>query len=140
MDTDLISKYLLLSYFIFILFKKITNINSFSEKLIELNYADGYRIALLLTIYLGFSLVLVFFSDARNKYPKYMKINNKMGIILLIIYCIVSTYNFHNIFADINNASVFFLNLSVIGGLLILFRYYSVNIEIYNPPQPQIVS
>jgi hypothetical protein len=134
MKIDLISKYLLLSYFILIFLKKVTNINSFADKLLQLNYTDGYRISLLLTVYLAFALVLVLFSDAENRYPKYMKIKNKMGrlgIILLIIYLILSTYNFHNVFANINNLDVFFMNISILGGLLILYKYYSININIY---------
>ena len=131
MELDLIYKYLLLSYFVLIFLKKIVNINSFSEKLIKLNYVDGYKISLILTIYLAFALVLVLFSDAENRYPKYMKIGNKMGrlgIILLILYTIVSTYNFHNVFANIQNLDIFFMNISIIGGLFILYKYYSVHI------------
>lgn len=132
MELDLIGKYILLSYFVLIFLKKVTNINSFSEKLLALNYQDGYRISLLLVAYLGFSLILVLFSDAQNRYPKYMKIKNKMGrlgIILLIIYIIVSTYNFHNVFASISNIDVFFMNLSIVGGLLVLYKYYSIYVN-----------
>ena len=131
MKIDLISKYLLLSYFLLLFLKKITNLNSFANKLISLNYSDGYRISILLTLYLTLSLSLVLFSDAKNRYPKYMKIKNKMGrlgIILLIIYMIISTYNFSNVFADINNLDVFFMKISIIGGLLILYNYYTINI------------
>ena len=123
---------MLLSYFILLFLKKITNLNSFADKLTSLNYSDGYRISILLTLYLFVSLSLVLFSDAQNRYPKYMKIKNKMGrlgIILLIIYIIISTYNFNNLFADINNLDVFFMNISIIGGMLILYHYYTINIK-----------
>tara|TARA_B110000208_G_scaffold103905_1_gene129104 strand:+ start:206 stop:628 length:423 start_codon:yes stop_codon:yes gene_type:complete len=135
MQADLVGKYIFLSYFILLFLKKITNINSFSEKLIQLNYSDGYKISLLLTVYLGFSLILILLSDAQNRYPKYMKIKNKMGrlgIIMLIIYVIVSTYNFHNVFASIGNLDVFFMNISLVGGLIILYKYYSIYIHSNN--------
>ena len=131
MELDLISKYIIVSYFLFIFLKKILNINQFADKLIKFNYNDGYKLSLILTVYLGFSLVLILFSDAKNRYPKYMKIKNKMGrlgLIFLIIYSIISTYNFHNVFADIRNLNTFVMNLSIIGGLLLLYNYYTINI------------
>lgn len=135
MEADLISKYLLLSYFIIIFLKKVTNINSFANKLTEFNYSDTYKMSLLITVYLGFSLALVILSDAKNRYPKYMKITNKMGrlgIILLAVYLLIATYNFHNIFADIGKIDIFFMNLAIIGGLLVLYNYYSAYIVVQN--------
>ena len=127
MDTDIIGKILLLSYFIFILMKKITNFNGFIEELTSNNYSDPTRLALGITIFLSFGVLLTLCSDYKNRKYSFIKVKKKtgrLGIIILLIYIIVNTYNNHNIFVNINNIDLFVLNLSIIGGLIMLLELY----------------
>ena len=127
MDTDIIGKLLLLSYFIFILMKKITNFNGFIEELTSNNYSDPTRLGLGITIFLSFGVLLTLCSDYKNRKYSFIKVKKKtgrLGIIILLIYIIVNTYNNHNIFVNINNIDLFVLNLSIIGGLIMLLELY----------------
>jgi uncharacterized membrane protein YphA (DoxX/SURF4 family) len=117
--------FLLMGVFMESFYGKITDINGTYQMIVKRNmpfpelatiYAIGIQI---------FTLYFVYKSLVNNNINNINNINMaKLGIKGLIIFTLLATYFFHNVFRNPKEIYHFFKNLSIVGGLIMLHENY----------------
>ena len=120
-----LSKTLILAIFFISGLSKFNDYNGLVKTVSEVGMPLPHLTALGAILIELIAPIVVMLSNSKNDKNSYIdKKFGKLSVMSLVVFTVLATYSFHNYFKNPSEYYAFIKNVSIIGGLLVLYKSY----------------